>query len=266
MRRGWCWVGAGLAVVTLSIIIAVPLSLMRATGDFKSTFITKCERFPGKSARHDCLGIWQAFEQAYVGKDPCQVPVESYDHLLTTSPFEPACNRTMFWSKTKDLVHEFTMHRDCFLTAEDTLLGFILDELTWCGKEGSKETFTADCPGWTTCVHNPVRSFWKRVSAAFADVACGDVTSMLNGSITTPFSSTSIFATIEVKRLKSPNVKSLNVVLTTNANAVTNCDNASLKDLQRELDRGINYSCKEVNETKIKRCISDPSIPCRACW
>lgn len=43
----------------------------------------------------------------------------------------------MFWSKTKDLVHDFTEKKDCFLTLEDTLLGSVVDGLTWCGKEGS---------------------------------------------------------------------------------------------------------------------------------
>lgn len=46
----------------------------------------------------------------------------------------------MFWSKTKDVVHDFTEKRDCFLTLEDTLLGSVLDGLTWCGKEGSSGT------------------------------------------------------------------------------------------------------------------------------
>lgn len=43
----------------------------------------------------------------------------------------------MFWSKTKDVVHDFTEKRDCFATLEDTLLGSVADGLTWCGKEGS---------------------------------------------------------------------------------------------------------------------------------
>lgn len=43
----------------------------------------------------------------------------------------------MFWSKTKNVVHDFTEKRDCFVTLEDTLLGSVLNGLTWCGKEGS---------------------------------------------------------------------------------------------------------------------------------
>ncbi|KAM4606300.1 ADP-ribosyl cyclase/cyclic ADP-ribose hydrolase 1-like [Polymixia lowei] len=172
----------------------------------------------------------------------------------------------MFWSKTKDVVHEFTEKRDCFVTLEDTLLGFVLDGLTWCGDEGSSETFTTGCPGWSDCENNPVRSFWNRVSAAFADIACGDVTAMLNGSIAIPFSPTSIFGSIEVKRFTSTKMKSLNVVLVTQEKDGTNCTNASLKDLRQELDPRIKYSCKEVTESQIQDCSSHPEKPCGACW
>lgn len=44
----------------------------------------------------------------------------------------------MFWSKTKDVVHSYaSRNKDCFVTMENTLLGSVLDGLTWCGKEGS---------------------------------------------------------------------------------------------------------------------------------
>lgn len=44
----------------------------------------------------------------------------------------------MFWSKTKDAVHDYVKrNQECFVTMENTLLGSVLDGLTWCGKEGS---------------------------------------------------------------------------------------------------------------------------------
>lgn len=45
----------------------------------------------------------------------------------------------MLWSKTSELVHKYTKDKgkkDCF-TQEDTLLGNILNDETWCGKEDS---------------------------------------------------------------------------------------------------------------------------------
>lgn len=45
--------------------------------------------------------------------------------------------KAMFWSKTKDVVHAYNKEKSCFVTMENTLLGSVLDDLTWCGKEGS---------------------------------------------------------------------------------------------------------------------------------
>ncbi|XP_035467878.1 ADP-ribosyl cyclase/cyclic ADP-ribose hydrolase 1-like [Scophthalmus maximus] len=262
-RRRSCVIMSIATVLLLIVVVVVlALTLSQKADNLKRTFIARCEKFQG----YDCQKIWVAFEQAHVGRDPCNVPMEAYDPLFAEAPFKPACNRMMFWSKTKDVVHDFTENRDCFLTLEDTLLGSVLDGLTWCGKKGSSETFSSGCPGWKDCEKNPVRSFWNGASTAFADVACGDVTAMLNGSITTPFSPTSTFASIEVKRFNSMRVESLNVVLVTRKNAVTNCTNASLRNLQEELDDGIKYNCTEVAESQVLDCSSDPEKPCGACW
>ncbi|XP_039983113.1 ADP-ribosyl cyclase/cyclic ADP-ribose hydrolase 1-like isoform X2 [Xiphias gladius] len=224
-------VAAGLLLVTVAVVLG--LTLRQKADKLRPTFMARCKGFKG----YDCEKIWEEFTQAYVGQDPCKVPMEAYDPLVAAAPLKSSCNRIMLWSKTKEMVHDFTKKKDCFITLEDTVLGFVLDGLTWCGKEGSSETFTTSCPGWTECENNPVRSFWKRASAAFADVACGDVTAMLNGSITTPFDPKG-----------------------------ANCRNTSLKDLQKVLDVGITYNCTEVAESQILECSSNPEIPCGACW
>ncbi|XP_005730574.1 ADP-ribosyl cyclase/cyclic ADP-ribose hydrolase 1-like, partial [Pundamilia nyererei] len=214
---------------------------------------------------YDCQRLWVAFEQAYVNKDPCNVPVQAYDPLIAAAPFKPQCNKMMFWSKTKVVVHGFTEKRkDCFVTLEDTVLGYALNGLTWCGKKGSNGTFTTGCP--RNCENNPVDSFWIRASAAYADVACGDVTAMLSGSTITPFDPTSTFAKVEVTRFKAPKVRSLNVVMVIQKNAKSNCKNASLQKLKKALHTGITYSCKDVPESRIQECGSKPQIACKTCW
>lgn len=263
-RRKRCVILIVIVVLIVIVIIAVVLglTLRQNKSEFESTFLSRCEKFN----QTDCQKVWDAFEQAYVNKDPCKVAVEAYDPLIVAAPFKPQCNRMMFWSKTKDVVHGFTEKRDCFVTLEDTLLGSVLDGLTWCGKEGSKGTFTTGCPGWSECENNPVRSFWRRISAAFADVACGDVTAMLSGSIDTPFNPTSIFASIEVVRFQASRIKSLNVVMVLQQNAKSNCTDPSLKNLRQSLDTGITYSCKDVPESRIQECGAKPEIACGACW
>lgn len=41
----------------------------------------------------DCEEIWTSFKQAFVGKNPCDVPPEAYDPLIRTVIQDPACNR-----------------------------------------------------------------------------------------------------------------------------------------------------------------------------
>ncbi|KAK7887245.1 hypothetical protein WMY93_026866 [Mugilogobius chulae] len=185
---------------------------------------------------------------------------------MDAAPFKPACNRMMFWSKTKDVVHDFTSKKKCYVTIEDTFLGSVLDGLTWCSKDGSKDTFTSDCPGWSDCVNNTVRSFWTKASASFAQVACGNVSVMLNGSISTPFNANSIFASIEAKNFNPAHMKSLQVVLVTKEKEVSNCGDVSLKDLQKELAQGIKYNCQEVTESHLHDCASHSEKPCGPCW
>nr|XP_046227185.1 ADP-ribosyl cyclase/cyclic ADP-ribose hydrolase 1-like [Scatophagus argus] len=263
-RRKRCLILGVVAVLIVIIIIAVivGLALRRETDQFKATFIARCEKFK----EYDCQNVWDAFQQAYVGRDPCKVPVEAYDPFIAATPFKPPCNRMMFWSKTKDVVQDFAEKKDCFVTLEETVLGSVVDGLTWCGKEGSSETFTTDCPGWSDCDNNTVRSFWNRVSATFAEAACGDVSAMLNGSIATPFSPLSVFGSVEVKRFNSTRMRSLSVVLVTPENPVSHCTDASLKDLQKELDEGIKYNCTEVTLAQIQECISNSEKPCGPCW
>ncbi|KAM8822830.1 ADP-ribosyl cyclase/cyclic ADP-ribose hydrolase 1-like isoform 2-T2 [Spinachia spinachia] len=255
-------VSVSVSVLVLLCVGVAAAVRLRNAATFRDTFIARCEDFEGE----DCEKIWGVFEEAYVGRDPCDVPVEAYGPLFAAVPFAAQCNRMMFWSKTKDVVHDFSKKRDCYVTMEDTLLGSVLDHKTWCGKEGSSETFTSGCPGWSQCPNNTVRSFWGRASAAFAEAACGDAVVMLNGTVAAPFRATSVFASIEVPRFRSPRVRSLKVILVTQKNAGTNCEDESLRDLQKELGEGITYDCQEVSEAQVTDCSSHPEKPCGACW
>ncbi|XP_028290433.1 ADP-ribosyl cyclase/cyclic ADP-ribose hydrolase 1-like [Gouania willdenowi] len=250
-------------VIVLGLCLGLGLGPDRRIPDFTRTFLTRCKKFSG----NNCHELWDAFQQAYVNKDPCKVPMEAYDPLIAAAPLKSQCNKMLFWSNTKDAPHYFTKKKEnCFINLEDTLLGFVLDDLIWCGKKGSSDTFTTGCPNNNNCVNNPVHSFWKRASAAFAEAACGAVPVMVSGSITTPFHPASIFASVEVKRFKAPIVTNLTVVLVTEKHNVARCTDPSLKDLRKELDKGIQYNCKEVPRSEIEACSSNPNITCGTCW
>ncbi|XP_063062483.1 ADP-ribosyl cyclase/cyclic ADP-ribose hydrolase 1-like isoform X3 [Engraulis encrasicolus] len=242
-----------------------------SSGSLQATVMSRCETYlkdqGAAMSQISCEKIWESFKQAFVGKDPCDVPPESYDPLMRMTFQVTTCDRTLFWSQTKDMVHNFTAKRSCYSTLEDTLIGFILDGLTWCGRKNSQEVLTEGCPGWTDCVNNPVRSFWNRASAAFAGCAHGKVSVMLSGSTPTAFNPNSIFGSVEVKHFNSTIMSDLKVLLVTTESDTKTCESdASLKDLQKALDPKIKYQCEIVPQTNIQNCIAQPQIACGDCW
>ncbi|XP_065144032.1 ADP-ribosyl cyclase/cyclic ADP-ribose hydrolase 1-like isoform X2 [Paramisgurnus dabryanus] len=265
-------------VLVLAIILAVVLvctikSEPEGNNGLKETVLSRCQSYvnsnPSALSGNDCEDIWKAFEHAYVGKDPCSVPPETYNHLMNSVQQKIPCN-TLFWSGTKEMVFAFTKDRDCLMTLEETLLGSMFNGLTWCSNNGSKETFTTGCPVWTKCVNNPVRSFWNRASANFAATACGNVSVMLNGSKNNPFNTESIFATVEIKNFNPTTMDSLTVLLVTENKDMTTCSNESLENLQSIFSSGplksVGYKCRVVPQAKVMECIDDLEIPCSSCW
>uniref|UniRef100_UPI0037E70C75 ADP-ribosyl cyclase/cyclic ADP-ribose hydrolase 1-like n=1 Tax=Semicossyphus pulcher TaxID=241346 RepID=UPI0037E70C75 len=253
----------GCIVTVVLVVVAVVVLSVRLTprtAKFKATFMKRCEAYGETS--HICEKTLATFQQAYVGKKHSDFSEGNYDQLFAETPFKHPCGKTMFWSKTKDLAHEFTKKRDCLFTLEDTLLGSVLDGLEWCGKEGNNETFTEHCTENKT---NPVSSFWKTASTRFAQHACGEVSVMLNGEIDEPYNANSFFGGVEVPNLRSPRVTQLTVVLVTKENK-NQCNNESLKNLNNILKgKEIVYACKEVTQSHIEKCIREKKT-CGACW
>ncbi|KAK2819674.1 hypothetical protein Q7C36_021320 [Tachysurus vachellii] len=260
-----------LAVLIFVVVLVIVFGAIASgkKSSFKDVVIKRCQTFlkehSNMARENDCEIIWKAFEQAYIGRDPCDIPPEAYDPLINSVKQDVVCNTMLFWSKTKDMVQAFTDKRDCLVILEGTLLGALFDGLTWCSKNESQETFTTDCPSWSYCQNNSVRSFWNRASSNFAATACGNVSAMLNGSLEAPFSSTSTFGSIEVKMLDHSKVNSLTVLLVTKETDTTTCDNPSFHSLQNTLDTKIAYKCRKVPYSKVEGCISDLEIPCSDC-
>lgn len=49
-------------------------------------------------------------------------------------------SQSLFWSKTKVLAHQYSLVHGKMFTLEDTLLGYIADDLTWCGDPSTSGT------------------------------------------------------------------------------------------------------------------------------
>uniref|UniRef100_A0A8C0M5X4 ADP-ribosyl cyclase/cyclic ADP-ribose hydrolase 1 n=1 Tax=Canis lupus familiaris TaxID=9615 RepID=A0A8C0M5X4_CANLF len=161
--------------------------------------------------RHtDCQKIGKAFTSAFLSKDPCGSTEQDYRPLMELTTQIVPCDKTVFWSKSSELAHDYTRVQRDMYTLEDTLLGYMADGLKWCGDTSSSEMNYQSCPHWREdCSNNSVSVFWNTVSKRFAEDACGVVHVVLNGSISNTFDEKSTFGRVEVFNLHPEKVHTL---------------------------------------------------------
>ncbi|XP_055364411.1 ADP-ribosyl cyclase/cyclic ADP-ribose hydrolase 1-like isoform X2 [Betta splendens] len=221
------------------------------------------------SYRYDCEEIWRQFEEAVVHQSYCNVTVEDYGQMFYAVPQSWPCDRFLFWSKTRTLMHSYAAVVRHFWTLEDTPVGYMFNDLIWCGQEDSGFDFSS-CPEWSTCGNHPVYSLWRQASQIFAEMACGNVTVLLNGSIVNAFNRKSMFGSVELDNLDPQKVDYVNVKVVTNLNgpSIESCSQGSIVDLLHILQsRGFHWTCTDNDQTlMILQCVQDPKQPsCQTC-
>uniref|UniRef100_A0A667YUX0 ADP-ribosyl cyclase/cyclic ADP-ribose hydrolase n=1 Tax=Myripristis murdjan TaxID=586833 RepID=A0A667YUX0_9TELE len=188
------------------------------TPNIKQIVVGRCYNYitlVNPSLRFDCEEIWREFEEVVVQRSACNVRVKDYHRLFHAMPQTWPCDRFLFWSKTRTLVHSYTAAVRHFWTLEDTLVGYIFNDLIWCDFDFSS------CPEWSACVNHPVYSLWRQASQNFAETACGNITVLLNGSIDHAFNRKSMFGSVELDSLNPRMVNHLHHELM-NTDADTN--------------------------------------------
>ncbi|ERE87061.1 ADP-ribosyl cyclase 1-like protein, partial [Cricetulus griseus] len=260
-------------------------------------------------ADQDCKKILNTFKRAFVSKNPCNITKEDYEPLVQLVTQTLPCNKvtaltllvlrnhpmdvgkpgvrvfihqwgssglTLFWSKSKHLAHEYTWIQGKIFTLEDTLLGYIADDLMWCGDPSTSDMNYDSCPHWSeNCPNNPVSLFWKVISQKlilhtlfngiaewrimmdfffkFAEAACGVVQVMLNGSLSEPFYKNSTFGSVEVFNLDPNKVHKLQawVMHDIEADSSNSCSGSSINELKLIVEkRNIAFACQDNYSTE----------------
>ncbi|XP_063062096.1 ADP-ribosyl cyclase/cyclic ADP-ribose hydrolase 1 isoform X2 [Engraulis encrasicolus] len=221
--------------------------------------------------RFDCEGIWREFEEAVVRRTPCSVQVKDYQRMFHATPQKLPCDKLLFWSKTHELVHNYSALTRHFWTLEDTLVGYMFNDLIWCGEEEQDRGFNfSACPLWSECVHHPVYSLWKQASQNFAEAACGNITVILNGSIKDAFNRNSMFGGVELDSLNPRMVNYVNIKVVANLEGphIESCTKGSIVELMRILQsRGFRWTCTDNDLTlTILQCLRNPrQYSCLTC-
>uniref|UniRef100_W5KGC3 ADP-ribosyl cyclase/cyclic ADP-ribose hydrolase n=1 Tax=Astyanax mexicanus TaxID=7994 RepID=W5KGC3_ASTMX len=193
------------------------------------------------SFRYNCEDIWREFEEAVVRRTPCSVRVKDYQRMFRAVPQTLPCDRLLFWSKTRDLMHSYAAVTGRFWTLEDTLVGFIFNDLIWCGQRERDRGFDfQSCPEWSTCVTHPVYSLWKRASQ---NVSCLAVYTQRNlGPLKSQVSRARITKVFLGKTVPTPGVSSCFLLCISRES----CSKGSILDLINVLEsRGFRWSCTD---------------------
>ncbi|XP_035570026.1 ADP-ribosyl cyclase/cyclic ADP-ribose hydrolase 1 [Canis lupus dingo] len=214
--------------------------------------------------RHtDCQKIGKAFTSAFLSKDPCGSTEQDYRPLMELTTQIVPCDKTVFWSKSSELAHDYTRVQRDMYTLEDTLLGYMADGLKWCGDTSSSEMNYQSCPHWREdCSNNSVSVFWNTVSKRFAEDACGVVHVVLNGSISNTFDEKSTFGRVEVFNLHPEKVHTLKAWVMHNIESVPSdsCSSSSVNNLKQILKtRNIIFICQNnYRPVRLLQCVKNP--------
>ncbi|XP_029385119.1 ADP-ribosyl cyclase/cyclic ADP-ribose hydrolase 1-like [Echeneis naucrates] len=238
------------------------------TPNIKHIVVGRCYHYitlVDPSLRFDCEEIWRHFEEAVIHRSSCNVAAEDYHQMFDAMQQPWPCDRFLFWSKTRALMHVYAAAVGHFWTLEDTLVGFMFNDLIWCGQDEESGFNFSSCPEWSAGRNHPVYSLWRQASQNFAEMACGNITVLLNGSIPNAFNRKSMFGSVELDSLNPQRVDHVNIKVATNLQGpyIESCSRGSIADLIQILQsRGFRWTCIDNDQTlMILQCLQDPKQP-----
>lgn len=265
--------------VCLPVILALAIwvgvltwrqSSMGATDHVSAIVLGRCLTYTRNMhpelRNQDCKKILNTFTSAFVSKDPCNITKEDYQPLIDLVTQTVPCNKTLLWSRSKELAHQYSGIQKEMFTLEDTLLGYIADNLVWCGDPRTSEVKEEFCPYRNeNCSSTATSVFWTVVSQKFAESACGTVYVMLNGSRTTAFSKASTFGSVEVFNLHPDRVHTLHAWVMHDIGGVErdSCLGSSIKELKSIVNqRNISFFCQDdYRPARFVQCVRHPEHP-----
>uniref|UniRef100_A0A8C3JNJ5 ADP-ribosyl cyclase/cyclic ADP-ribose hydrolase n=1 Tax=Calidris pygmaea TaxID=425635 RepID=A0A8C3JNJ5_9CHAR len=154
--------------------------------------------------------MWEAFKNAFINKDPCNILPKDYELFINLSLHTIPPNKSLFWENNQLLVNTFAGRGRRYMSLGDTLFGFFGDFLNWCGQAGSTELDYESCPTTEECENNAVESFWRMASITYAQQSSGVIHVLLNGSsVGGAYPEPGFFADYEIPNLQKDKISQI---------------------------------------------------------
>ncbi|XP_009671569.1 ADP-ribosyl cyclase/cyclic ADP-ribose hydrolase 2 isoform X3 [Struthio camelus] len=156
------------------------------TQNLESVVIGRCYEYTRivnpSVGEKNCSELWEAFKNAFIKKDPCNILPTDYELFISLSLHTIPPNKSLFWENNQLLVNSFSARSRRYMSLGDTLFGFFGDWLNWCGQANSTGLDYDSCPTTEECENNAVESFWRMASITYAQHSSGVIHVLLNGS------------------------------------------------------------------------------------
>jgi len=201
----------------------------------------------------NCDDAWKTFTDAFSYKDPCKTTLNetSYQELFDMIyNGKKLVDEAIFWSGTREVVHNFTYINSKYSTLEDTFPGFIANDLSWCGCKTCKDGI-----GYEYCnetCNQPLWPYWELASRTFAKSASDVAYVMVNANPkpgNTAYYRYSTFGRTELPTMgKMKQVKHLKVYLVADIDKQPTefCGKASMAQMATDVATyGIEFTCIE---------------------
>ncbi|KAJ7334516.1 hypothetical protein OS493_014839 [Desmophyllum pertusum] len=228
-----------------------------STQHLKEIFVGRCWDFVTNRGKYlvnptkvDCEKLWKAFLNSFSFKGPCDVTFEDYTPFFNMYDEKPLNDRVLFWSGTRELTHAYSNLYERFTTLEDTLAGFLMNGVRWCGSKKQPGIDFKACP--YEC--SKQKYFWGQAAAKLAKRARGVVHVMLNGTrqhfvdrqIFPSFMDDSYLAENQLSSLPVHEVKEFRILVSHSLHhkSLERCDSLTVLELQnRAKARGLKATC-----------------------
>ncbi|XP_048398115.1 ADP-ribosyl cyclase/cyclic ADP-ribose hydrolase 2-like isoform X2 [Stegostoma tigrinum] len=217
----------------------------------------------------NCSAIWEAFQNAFAYKKPYNVLPTDYKDFINLARHDIPRDKALFWENTKLLVNRYSDQTRRMMPLGDALIGFLADDLNWCGQPEPPGINYEVCPT-NDSEDNPVNSFWKIASESYAKEAAGIVTVMLNGSVSDgTFPKEGFFAKNELPNLRNDKVSEIQIWVMDNIDGPVRetCGTGTVKDLEDIIKgRNFSYSCTDnYRVIRLLQCVDLPNHPTCKC-